>query len=68
MLMRGNLERKALVGPTLQSLNRKLSRDLVWSTNSTAAGNVNEVLETEVGGFENSIDGNRQYSGSSVSL
>lgn len=66
--MRRFHEKRVLVDLIQRNPSLELSEDLVWCTNSMAVGSVNEVLEIEVGEFDNSIDGNRKYSGSPVSL
>ena len=66
--MRRNHEKRGLVDLIQRNRSRRLSKDLVWCTNFMAVENGNEVLEMEIGEFEGSIDGNRKYSGSPVSL
>ena len=68
LLMRRIHEKRGLVDLIQRNQSPELSKDLVWCTNFMAVESVNEVLEIEVGKFEGSIDGNRKYSGSPVSL
>ena len=66
--MRRFHEKRVLVDLIQRNLSPELSEDLVWYTNFMAVGSVNEVLEIKVEELDNSIDGNRKYSGSPVSL
>ena len=66
--MRRFHEKRVLVDLIQPNLSLELSEDLVWSTNFMAVGSVNELLEIEVEELDNSIDGNRKYSSSPVSL
>ena len=66
--MRRFHEKRVLVDLIQPNLSLELSEDLVWSTNFMAVGSVNELLEIEVEELDNSIDRNRKYSSSPVSL
>jgi hypothetical protein len=66
--MRRIHEKRGLVDLIQRNRSPGLSKNHVWYTNFMAVENVNEVLGIEVGKFEGSIDGNRKYSGSPISL
>ena len=66
--MRRIHEKRGLVDLIQRNQSRELSKDLVWCTNFMAVESVNEVLEIEVENIDDSIDGNRKYPSSPVSL
>ena len=66
--MRRFHEKRVLVDLIQRNLSLELSEDLVLCTNFMAVGSVNEVLKIEVEELDNSIDRNRKYSSSPVSL